>query len=112
MKIQKSPHVFLYPCPVVLVTCMDEKGKPNIITLAWVGVACSNPPTLGLGIRPHRQSNKLISKAKEFVVNIPTTKILEQTDFCGMVSGKEADKFLKSGLTRLRSSRIKPPLIG
>ena len=111
MKVQKSPHVSLYPCPVVLVTCMDEKGAADIVTLAWVGVACSDPPILGMGIRPSRHSYSLISRTKEFVVNIPTKRILEQTDFCGMISGREVDKFFKTGLTPVKSSKIGPPMI-
>ncbi len=111
MKMQMKPRVLLYPCPVALVTCVDEKGAPNIITLAWVGVASSEPPILSIGIRPSRHSFNLISKTKEFVVNIPTAEILEQTDFCGMTSGREVDKFSKTGLTPLEASNVKPPLI-
>jgi flavin reductase (DIM6/NTAB) family NADH-FMN oxidoreductase RutF len=111
LKIQKNPQVSLYPCPVVLVTCVDERGLPNIITLAWVGAACSEPPMLSMGIRPGRYSYDLISKTKEFVVNIPTERILEKTDFCGISSGLEADKFSETGLTPMKSSRVKPPLI-
>lgn len=111
MKVQKNPHVALYPCPVVLVTCVDEKGTADIITLAWVGVACSDPPMLSMGIRPSRHSYSLISRTKEFVVNIPTKRILEQTDFCGMTSGREVDKPSKTGLTLLKSSKVRPRLI-
>jgi len=101
----------LFPCPVVLVTCVDSDGKPNIITLAWAGVVCSDPPVLGLGIRPHRHSYGLIEDAGEFVVNIPTTEILEETDFCGMVSGRDVDKFSETGLTAEPAKEVKPPLI-
>jgi len=101
----------LFPCPVVLVTCVDHTGKPNIITLAWAGVACSDPPMLGLGIRPHRYSYGLIEESGEFVVNIPTKKILKETDFCGIVSGKDVDKFSETGLTPEPAEKVKPPLI-
>ena len=101
----------MFPCPVVLVTCVDSDGKPNIITLAWAGVVCSDPPVLGLGIRPHRHSYGLIEDAGEFVVNIPTTEILEETDFCGMVSGRDVDKFSETGLTAEPAKEVKPPLI-
>ena len=83
MKVKKSSWTALYPCPVVLVTCVDSDGKPNIITLAWVGTLCSEPPLIGFGIRPKRFSYKLIATAKEFVVNIPTLKLLRETDLCG-----------------------------
>lgn len=111
LKVQKSPRVSLYPCPVVLVTCVDEKGLADIVPLAWVGVASSDPPMLSMGIRPSRYSYGLISRTKEFVVNIPTSRILKQTDFCGMTSGREVDKFSETGLTPLKSSMVKPPLI-
>lgn len=111
MKVKESPSTALFPCPVVLVTCVDHTGKPNIITLAWAGVACSDPPMLGLGIRPHRYSYGLIEESGEFVVNIPTKKILKETDFCGMVSGKDVDKFSETGLTPEPAEKVKPPLI-
>jgi flavin reductase (DIM6/NTAB) family NADH-FMN oxidoreductase RutF len=111
MKVSKSPWTALFPCPVVLVTCVDLNGKPNIITLAWAGTVCSDPPMVGLGIRPHRHSYKLIEESGEFVVNIPTTKILRETDFCGVVSGKDVDKFSETGLTPEPAEKVKPPLI-
>jgi len=111
MKVKKSPWTALFPCPVVLVTCVDSSGKPNIITLAWVGVACSDPPMLGLGIRPHRHSYGIIEASGEFVVNIPTVEILKETDFCGVVSGKDVDKFSETRLTAEPAEKVKPPLI-
>ena len=106
MKLVKNPWAALFPCPVVLVTCIDSKGKPNIITLAWVGVACSDPPTLSLGIRPHRYSYGLIEDSGEFIVNIPTENILKQVDYCGMVSGKDVDKFSETRLTPEPAERV------
>lgn len=111
MKVKKSPWAALFPCPVVLVTCVDSKRTPNIITLAWVGTVSSDPPMLGLGIRPHRYSYGLIEDSGEFVVNIPTKDILRETDFCGMVSGKDVDKFSETGLTPEPAEKVKPPLI-
>jgi flavin reductase (DIM6/NTAB) family NADH-FMN oxidoreductase RutF len=111
MKVKKSPFTALFPCPVVLVTCVDSNGKPNIITLAWAGIVCSDPPTLGLGIRPQRYSYKLIEDSGEFTVNIPTKDILKETDFCGMVSGRNVDKFSEAGLTPEPAEKVKPPLI-
>jgi flavin reductase (DIM6/NTAB) family NADH-FMN oxidoreductase RutF len=111
MKVKKSPWTALFPCPVVLVTCVDSKGKPNIITLGWAGVVCSDPPMLGLGIRPHRYSYGLIEGSGEFVVNIPTVEIMRETDFCGMASGRDVDKFSETGLTAEPAEKVKPPLI-
>lgn len=111
MKVTMSPWTALFPCPVVLVTSVDSQGKPNIITLAWVGTVCSDPPTLGLGIRPHRYSYKLIEDCGEFVVNVPNKDILRGVDFCGMVSGQEVDKFSETGLTPQPAEKVEPPLI-
>lgn len=83
----------LYPTPVVLVTSVDENDKPNIITLAWAANICSIPPQVGISIGPRRYSNGLIRKVGEFVVNIPTTDILRETDYCGVVTGRKVDKF-------------------
>jgi len=79
--------------------------------LAWAGTVCSDPPLMGLGIRPHRHSYKLIDETKEFVVNIPTVEILKEADFCGVVSGKDVDKFSETGLTAEPAEKVKPPLI-
>jgi len=111
MKLKKSPWTALFPCPVVLVTCADSVGKPNIITLGWVGTVCSDPPTVGLGIRPHRYSCKLIEDSGEFVVNLPTEEILKESEYCGVYSGKDMDKFSETGLTPEPASQVKPPLI-
>ena len=111
MKVKKSPYAALFPCSVVLVTCVDSEGKPNIITLAWAGTVCSDPPTIGLGIRPRRHSYGLIEGSGEFVVNIPTKDILQETDFCGVVSGKDVDKFSVTGFTAEPAETVRPPLI-
>ncbi len=111
MKVELKGELTLYPCPVVLVTCVDGQGKPNIITLAWAGVASSDPRTLGVSIRPGRHSHRLIKESGEFVVNVPTTDLLRECDYCGVVSGKEVDKFEKTGLTPVPAKAIHPPLI-
>ena len=111
MKIKKNPWTALFPCPVVLVTCVDSKLKPNIITLAWTGTVCSEPPIIALGIRPTRYSYKLIKYQKEFVVNIPTAKILKQSDYCGVTSGKTVNKFSETKLNQEKAIKVKAPLI-
>jgi len=111
MKVSKNPYNALFPCPVVLVTSVNSSGKPNIITLAWAGTVCSEPPMIGLGINPKRYSYTLIDESGEFVVNIPTTSILKSTDLCGTVSGRDVDKFAETGLSPEPSEKVKPPLI-
>ena len=111
MKVLKGPTTMLYPCPVVLVTCSDNVGKDDIVTLAWVGVANSTPPTIAAGIRLTRYSAGLIDKTREFVVNIPTVDILEKVDYCGVASGADVKKFEATGLTREPAKRVKAPMI-
>jgi flavin reductase (DIM6/NTAB) family NADH-FMN oxidoreductase RutF len=110
-KMEKKPTTALYPLPVVLVTCVDEAGKPNIITIAWAGIVCSEPPMVSIAIRPHRYSHPLIAASGKFVVNIPGEDLLRQSDGCGMVSGRDVDKFEKFGLTPEPGSKTSVPLI-
>ncbi len=104
-----NPTVF--PCPVVLVTALDAEGKANIITLAWTGQACSEPPCVSIAIRPQRYSHNLVRSSGEFVVNIPSQDLLERVDRCGMVSGRRVDKFETVGLTAEAATQVAPPLI-
>lgn len=108
-KKSKKPSTYLYPVPVILVTCGNE--KPNIITLAWVGTVCSEPPIVGIGVRAARHSHGLIERTGEFVINIPGEDLLEVTDHCGQVSGRDVDKFAAFGLTPAPASVVKAPLI-
>jgi flavin reductase (DIM6/NTAB) family NADH-FMN oxidoreductase RutF len=110
--VLKTPTTALYPTPVVLVTCVEDSGRPNIITLAWVGVVCSEPPQIGIAIRPGRYSYPIIDKTKEFVAAIPTEDMLQVVDVCGTVSGRKVDKFKHVGLTPVAASKVRPPLIG
>ncbi len=110
-KRQIKAEAALFPLPVILVTCADKTGKPNIITLAWSGIVCSEPPMLSISIRPHRYSYNLIKEQMEFVVNIPTTDIVKETDICGTVSGKDTDKFKLTKLTPEPAKFVKAPLI-
>jgi flavin reductase (DIM6/NTAB) family NADH-FMN oxidoreductase RutF len=94
-----------------MVTSVDDNGKPNIITLAWTGVLCSEPPQIGISIAPARYSHDLIEKTGEFVVNVPTSDILKEVDYCGTISGRRADKFKETKLTQMKARRVEPPLI-
>lgn len=110
-KVVRAGSTALYPAPVVLVTSADAQGKPNIITLAWAGIVCSEPPMVSISIRPSRYSYDLIKASGEFVVNMPVEDILKETDYCGIVSGRDVDKFAQMGLTPEPASQVKPPLI-
>ena len=105
------PATLLFPTPVVLVTCVDETGKPNIITLAWVGVVNSEPPMIGISIRLERYSHACIKRSKEFVVNLPSEEMVRKVDACGVLSGKETDKFASMEWKQVTAQKVKPPLI-
>lgn len=110
-KVAIKPGTYLYPVPAVMVTC-GPREKPNIITLAWVGTVCSDPPMLGIGIRPSRYSNELIKQQSAFAVNLPTVDMVRVTDYCGSVSGRKVDKFAATGLTPVPAKVIDTAIIG
>lgn len=101
----------LYPLPVVLVTCQTPEGRPNIITVAWTGTLCTDPPMVSISVRPERHSHDIIRDTGEFVINIPTAKMLHATDYCGVVSGVHVDKFRQTRMTPMPASQVKAPLI-
>jgi flavin reductase (DIM6/NTAB) family NADH-FMN oxidoreductase RutF len=111
-KVIKEPFCALYPIPVVLVTCLDKAGQPNIITVSWVGTVASIPPCLAIGVRPYRYSHAAIEEQGEFVVNIPNQDLLSAVDYCGRVSRhRTSDKFAETGLTAAPASQVASPLI-
>lgn len=89
----------LYPLPAVMVSCAREGERPNIITVAWVGTVCTNPPMVSVSLRPSRYSYDLIRESKEFVINLTTSGLVRAADFCGVRSGRDVDKFRETGLT-------------
>lgn len=111
-KVYLSPSVeFLYPAPTLLVTCASGGEGANIITIAWAGVSCSEPPMLSISVRPERHSHHLILSSREFGVNVPKKGDLEKVDFCGVTSGKKVDKFDRCGFTPFQGKVIRTPLI-
>ncbi|KPL01601.1 MAG: hypothetical protein AMJ90_07440 [candidate division Zixibacteria bacterium SM23_73_2] len=106
-----KPQTFLIPLPAVLISCQWGDEPPNIITLSWVGICCSEPPILSIAIRRNRFSHSIISRSKEFAVNLTSEEHLVAVDFCGTVSGRETDKFKKMSLTPVEGKRTKAPLI-
>uniref|UniRef100_UPI003FEF1ECB flavin reductase family protein n=1 Tax=Roseburia sp. TaxID=2049040 RepID=UPI003FEF1ECB len=116
-----KPGNMLYPLPAVMVSCQCKdtvdpsctnpalQGKPNIITVAWAGTVCTNPPMLSISVRPERYSYHMIESSGEFVVNLTTEKLAYATDFCGVRSGRDIDKFKELHLTPLPSRHIKAP---
>lgn len=102
---------FSPPSPVILVTCIDKKGKPNIITIGMYMPISFNPPLLAIGVSPKRYSHKLIEESGEFTVNIPSKKLVREVIYCGTYSGRNVDKFKETNLTPIQANKIKVPLI-
>jgi len=101
----------LHPRHTVLVTCVDKTGKANIITLAWTMPVSVNPPLIVMSIAPKRLSHRMIKKTGEFVINVPTMKIVRKTLFCGRISGVECDKFKEAPLTAAPARKVRSPII-
>jgi flavin reductase (DIM6/NTAB) family NADH-FMN oxidoreductase RutF len=110
-KLQWKPTTILNPVPVVMATCADEKGKPNIITLAWTGTINSEPPMVSISVRPERYSHGLILNSRQFVINLVTRTLVRAADLCGVKSGRNTDKFKATGLTPVPASIVKVPMI-
>jgi flavin reductase (DIM6/NTAB) family NADH-FMN oxidoreductase RutF len=102
----------LAPVPVVLVSCGGSQGwAPNLITIAWIGNVCSDPPMLSIAVRPQRHSHAIIAATGEFVVNVPAADQARITDWCGVVSGREVDKFGAAGLTPGPALKLSCPIV-
>ena len=95
-----KPGNMVYPLPAVMVSCADKEGHDNIITIAWTGTICTNPAMLYISVRPTRYSYHLIRESGEFVVNLTTKDLVKATDWCGVRSGRDVDKWSEMHLTR------------
>lgn len=106
-----KPGNMLYPLPAVLVSCADAAGNTNVLTIAWAGTICSDPPMVSISVRPERHSYHMIEETGEFVINLTTKELTYATDYCGVKSGRDEDKFAKMNLTKLSGEKVKAPLI-
>ena len=109
-KVQWKGGTFIYPIPAVMVSCgtMEES---NIITVAWTGILNTNPAMCYISVRPERYSHDIIKKNGEFAINLTTRQLAYATDWCGVKSGRDVDKFKEMKLTKERANIIKAPLI-
>ena len=101
-----KPGNMLYPLPVVMVSCNRKGEKPNIVTVAWTGTICSDPAMVSISVRPERYSHDIIEETGEFVINLVTKDLTYATDYCGVRSGRDVDKFKEMNLTPLPSKMI------
>lgn len=101
----------LYPLPAVMVSCGRPEEKPNIITVAWAGTVCSSPAMVSISVRPERYSYDIIRQTGEFVINLTTEQLVRATDYCGVRSGRDVDKFQEMHLTAGKAEHVSAPLI-
>ncbi len=101
----------LYPLPIVMVSCQSESTKPNIITVAWAGTICSDPVMVSVSIRKERFSHGIIKDTGEFVINLVTKDLVYATDYCGVRSGRDVDKFKEMNLTPVSVEGVSAPAI-
>ena len=106
-----KPGNMIYPIPAVMVSVTDGKGQDDIITVAWTGTICTNPPMAYISVRPERFSYHMIKETGEFVINLTTKELAFATDYCGVKSGRDVDKFKEMGLTPSPASEVKAPMI-
>lgn len=101
----------LYPLPAVMISVRDQAGNDNIITVAWAGTVCTNPPMVSISVRPERYSYHMLEESGEFVINLTTEKLCFATDYCGVRSGRDVDKFEEMKLTKEEASRVNAAMI-
>lgn len=101
-----KPGNMVYPLPAVMVSVGTKDGRDNIITIAWTGTICTNPAMLYISVRPERYSYDLIRESGEFVVNLTTEALAHATDYCGVRSGRDVDKWKETGLTKGKANEL------
>lgn len=111
-KQQWKPGNMLYPLPAVMVSVRDKSGRDNIITVAWAGTVCTNPPMVSISVRPERYSYHMLEESGEFVINLTTEKLCYATDYCGVCSGRDVDKFTEMKLTKVEADLVNAPMVG
>lgn len=111
MKVPFKPGTLIYPLPALMVSCGDNPENYNIITVGWTGTICSDPPMCYISVRKERYSHKIIMDSGEFVLNLTTEALAKATDWCGVRSGKDHNKFKEMHLTPEKGQIVKAPLI-
>ncbi len=111
MKVNWKPGTMIYPLPAVMVTCGSHEEEYNIITIAWTGTICTNPPMCYISVRPERHSAEIIKRNMEFVINLTDASTAYATDWCGVRSGRVYNKFHEMGLTPGKATVVSAPII-
>ncbi len=110
-KVDFKPGNMLYPLPAVMVSCSDGNGNDNILTIAWAGTVCSDPAMVSISVRKSRYSYEMIKSTGEFIINLTTEDLVFATDYCGVTSGKDIDKWEECKLTKIPGSKVNVPYI-
>lgn len=110
-KVNFKPGNMLYPLPAVMVSCGDINGVSNILTVAWTGTICTNPPMAYISVRPERHSYPIIRESGEFVINLTTRQLVRATDYCGVRSGRQHNKWEDCHLTPAAADTVRCPMI-
>lgn len=110
-KINFKPGNMLYPLPAVLISCGDIENASNLFTVAWAATVCTNPPMVSISVRPERYSYDMIKKSGEFVINLTTKDLAFATDYCGVRSGRDFDKWNDCHLTKERADNVLCPMV-
>ena len=110
-KVEWKPGTMIYPLPAALISCGATEKEYNVLTASWVGTICSNPPMCYVSIRPERYSHAIVERNMAFVINLTTEKLARACDYCGVVSGRDVDKFAKTGLTPMPVEHVNAPAI-
>lgn len=105
------PGNMLYPLPAVLVSVADKEGKSNLFTVGWTGTICSDPAMVSISVRPSRYSYHMIEETGEFVINLTTEELAYATDYCGVKSGRDENKWAGTGLTPVPGTKVSVPYI-
>ena len=111
MKLSWKPGTMIYPLPAVLVSCGETEQEYNLFTVAWTGTVCTNPPMCYISVRPERHSYEIIKRTGEFVINLTTARLARATDWCGVRSGRDYDKFAEMGLKTEAAEVVKAPVV-
>lgn len=106
-----KPGTLIYPLPAVLVSCGETEEEKNLLTVAWTGTICTDPAMCYISVRKERHSHAILKRTGEFVINLTTRALCRATDWCGVRSGRDYDKFKEMNLTPLWAKHVKAPLV-
>lgn len=109
--ISWKPRTIIYPLPVMMISCGENEEEYNIITVSWVGTICANPPMCYISVHTKRHSYEILKRTKEFVINLSNEDLAKVTDWCGVKSGKDFNKFKEMKLTPEKGEVVNAPII-